>query len=164
MKISFLSLDGGLPSKEVNDSILNLSFFDFSEKRWHMTFSSHNFCVESNLCFFLKPWFGQIANYKFNLVECFPGKYWMAISECIWKKKNTRITRSHFIYVLCIIRLFLVQSKGLNVPRRKNGKLDLVSNVFQHKTIWDHLLSKQKTTVKVKLQTNIGVQFPQVQT
>ena len=66
----------------------------------------------------------------------------MAISECIWKKKNTRITRSHFIYVLCIIRLFLVQSKGLNVPRRKNGKLDLVSNVFQHKTIWDHLLSK----------------------
>ena len=141
MKISFLSLDGGLPSKEVNDSILNLSFFDFSEKRWHMTFSSHNFCVESNLCFFLKPWFGQIANYKFNLVECFPGKYWMAISECIWKKKNT---------------------KRLYIPYIMYYKIYKI--IFQPKTIWAHLLSKQKTTVKVKLQTNIGVQFPQVQT
>ena len=57
-------------------------------------------------------------------------------------KKRTLGSPDHISYILCIIRLFLVQSKGLNVPRRKNGKLDLVSNVFQHKTIWDHLLSK----------------------
>ena len=65
----------------------------------------------------------------------------MAISECIWKKKEHSDHQITF-HVLCITRLFLVQSKGLNVPRRNNGKLDLVSNIFQHKTIWAHLLSK----------------------
>ena len=61
----------------------------------------------------------------------------MAISECIWKKR-TLGSPDYTFHILCITRLYLVQSKGLNGPRRKNGKLDkldLLSNIFQHKTI-----------------------------